>query len=135
VPDIKATMRKFIDEAVNKGNLNAADGLIPDSYVFHGADGKAITGIDAYKKFLGGVRASFPDIKYVIDDIAVDGNVMAIRASFTATHSVPIGNAAPTGNKVSMVEALFFRLENGKPVEEWQYLNQLSLMKQISPKK
>ena len=123
----KTMMRRAfedMDSAMIKNNIG-------QDYVLHLADGTDIVGVDQYIKFLNALVAAIPDIKYKVEDIVVDGDIIAIRACFTGTNTGPLRGIPPTGRKVSMREAFFFRLEGDKVVEEWSFLNYMALMQQL----
>jgi steroid delta-isomerase-like uncharacterized protein len=123
----KAMMRRVMEDmdvALIKENID-------QNYIFHSADGTEIVGAERYLQFLSALMASIPDIKYKVEDIVADGDIIAIRASFTGTNTGPLRGTPPTGRKVSMKEAFFFRWEGDKIVEEWNFINYMALMQQL----
>jgi steroid delta-isomerase-like uncharacterized protein len=123
----KTMMRRAMEDmdlAMIKSNIG-------QDYVLHLADGTEIVGADQYIKFVNALVAAMPDIKYKVEDIVADGDIIAIRASFTGTNTGPLRGIPPTGRKVSMREAFFFRLEGDKVVEEWSFINYMALMQQL----
>jgi steroid delta-isomerase-like uncharacterized protein len=123
----KTMMRRAMEDmdlAMIKSNIG-------QDYVLHLADGTEIVGADQYIKFVNALVAAIPDIKYKVEDIVADGDIIAIRASFTGTNTGPLRGIPPTGRKVSMREAFFFRLEGDKVVEEWSFINYMALMQQL----
>jgi steroid delta-isomerase-like uncharacterized protein len=127
----KALVRRTINEVVNKGNLAPVDGFFAANYVFHSADGTQLNGAAQFKQFITMLRGAFPDIQYNVDDIACDGDLVAVRASFTGTNTGSLRGMPPTGKKVIMQEALFYRMQGDKVVEEWQFINQMALLQQL----
>ena len=63
--------------------------------------------------------------------MACDGDILAVRASFTGTMTGPLRGIPPTGKKVAMREALFYRYEGDKIAEEWQFINQMAMLQQL----
>jgi steroid delta-isomerase-like uncharacterized protein len=123
----KTMMRRAMEDmdlAMIKSNIG-------QDYVLHLADGTEIVGADQYIKFVNALVAAIPDIKYKVEDIVADGDIIAIRASFTGTNTGPLRGIPPTGRKVSMREAFFVRLEGDKVVEEWSFINYMALMQQL----
>lgn len=127
----KETILRAIDEALNKGNLAVADSMFAPGYIFHAADGSQFEGLEGWKQYISTVRAAFPDIHCIEEGIACEGDTLAVHLRFTATHSGPLGGMPGTGRKVTMQEALFFRFEGEKLVEEWQFTNHLALLQQL----
>jgi predicted ester cyclase len=72
-----------MDLALTKKNIG-------ENYLLHSADGTEIGGADQYIQFLSALLAAIPDIKYKVEDILADGDIIAIRASFTGTNTGPL---------------------------------------------
>jgi steroid delta-isomerase-like uncharacterized protein len=127
----KALMRQGIDEVVNKGNLAPVDEVFAANYIGHLYDGTVLKGPEQFKQFITMLRSAFPDIKYKVEDMACDGDIIAVRASFTGSMTGPLRGIPPTGKKVVVEEALFYRFEGDKIAEEWSFLNQMALLQQL----
>jgi len=123
----KAIMRRALEEM----DIATIEKNIGPSYILHSADGTEINSPEQYIKFLTGLLGAFPDIKYKVEDIVADGNIVAIRASFTGTNIGSLRGMPPTGKKVVMKEAFFYRWEGDKVVEEWNFVNYMALMQQL----
>lgn len=127
----KAMIRRFLDEAFNKRNLAIADEILSSNYIFHAATGSQLNGPTAWKQFISETHNAFPDINCNVENIACDGDILAVRVSLTGTHTGLFRGIPATGKKVAIQEATFFRFEGDKPVEQWQFLNQLVLLNQL----
>ena len=127
----KASAKKGIDEVVNKGNLAPIDDFFDTNYVGHLTDGTQLNGKAEFKQFIMALLNAFPDIQYKVKDMACDGDILAVRTSFTGTMTGPFRGMPPTSKKVSMPEALFYRYEGDKIVEEWQFLNETAMLLQL----
>ncbi len=127
----KASARQAIDEVVNKGNLAPVDEFFAANYIGHLSDGAELNGPAEFKQFITLLRNAFPDIQYKVEDMACDGDILAVRTSFTGTMTGPLRGIPPTGKKVVMQEALFYRFEGDKIAEEWSFINQMALLQQI----
>jgi predicted ester cyclase len=127
----KAIIRRLIDGVFNKGNLAIADEILSPNYVFHIADGSVLKGQTAWKQFISGTLNGFPDINCSVENIACEGDVLALRVSLTGTNTGSFRGIPPTGKKVAIQEGSFFRFESDKPVEQWQFINHLVLLQQL----
>lgn len=127
----KALIRQAIDEMVNKGNLAPVDALFATNYIGYFSDGTVLNGAEGFRQFIIMLRGAFPDIQYNIEDIAWDGDLTAVRTSFTGTNNGSLMGIPPTGKKVNIQEALFYRWEGDKIVEEWQFINQMVMLQQL----
>jgi steroid delta-isomerase-like uncharacterized protein len=127
----KALARQVIDEIVNKGNFSPVDEFFVANYILHLSDGTQLNGPAQFKQFITMLRSAFPDIRYKVEDMACDGDILAVRTSFTGTMTGPLRGIPPTGKKVVMQEALFYRFEGDKIAEEWSFINQMALLQQL----
>lgn len=127
----KAVVRRFIDEALNKGNIAICDEVLSTNYVFHAADGSVFNGPVAWKQYISAVRNGFPDIRCNFENIVCEGDILALRTTLTGTNTGSYRGMAPTGKKVAIQEGAFFRFEGDKPVEQWQFINHLALLQQL----
>ncbi len=59
------------------------------------------------------LHEEFPDIRVKIEDMVAEGDVVAIRLTFSGTHS-------PTGERATWPEMVFARFSGGKAVESWE---------------
>lgn len=82
------------------------------------------------------LQAAFPDLRVKIEDIVAEGDRVAVRATWCATHRgvlqmlpVPASNRA-----VSFTGMVFWRVRDGKIVERWATIDRLGLQQQLAPK-
>jgi len=73
------TIRKIIEEAWNKSNLDVLDELFASDYVYHIPPLPDVEGLKAYKQRIASYRNAFPDLQITIDEIAIEGNTAAFR--------------------------------------------------------
>jgi predicted ester cyclase len=98
-------------------NLSAPPGVAPD---FEGG-----------KMSLGAFFRAFPDSRWTIDDMIAEGDRVATKKTFTGTHTAPFGEIPATGNRVTLQYVDIHRLRDGKIVEHWLSLDQLSFLQQL----
>jgi len=101
--EIKAIVRREIEQIWNNGNLAAADEIIAEHYVLHEAS-EDIKGLEAFKVFAADFRAAFHDVRFDIDDVIVEGDKVVVRYTFMGKH-------------------------DGE--ETWNYLDKLSVLVQL----
>lgn len=134
--DSKTVVLRSEAELWNKGNLAVADQLYSPAYICHFVAGIEWKGITDLKRQVTATRAAFPDWNEKIDEIFVAGDRVAIRFTSTGTQRGEFEGMAPTGRKVTIREAAFFRVVNGKIVEQWGFADSQALMQQLmSPQK
>ena len=127
----KHILRRIADEIVNGRNLAAADTLIARDYVFHGPGGLELRGPDGFTQMIGMYQTAFPDFNIVIEDMVEDGDRIAFRLTARGTHRGSLGPIAPTGTTVITNAIIINRFADGKCVEEWQSVDEVSLLRQL----
>ena len=126
----KAIERRIVDEALNEGNLAIMDEVVAPQYVFH-FPYMEVKGPEGCKQFANMMRNAFPDYHVTIDDIIGEGDMVAVRATVRGTHRGEFIGIAPTGKKVEIKEAVFIQFADGKAVEAWSYVDNLSVFQQL----
>jgi len=128
-----ALARQVIDEAWNNGDLNILNEVYTSDFVQHRTPYPDIEGLDGYKNYIEGTRDAYPDLKFTIKDIIIDGDKTVLLFTFRGTHKGEsvLFPVPPTGNKVEMKGCTVSRYVDGKTVEEWVYSDWLSLIQQI----
>jgi steroid delta-isomerase-like uncharacterized protein len=130
IEENKATIRRIIDELVNKGNLALADEVLASNYIYHFPT-HDIKGPEGFKEFIGMMRTAFPDLHVTIEDLIAEGDTVAARFTMQGTFKGELMGIAPTGRQLTFPEAVFIRFESGKEVEATAYGNMLSFNEQL----
>jgi ketosteroid isomerase-like protein len=101
----KAVVCRFITEVLVGGDVDVADEVLAPNYTSRaiGADR------EAFKAFIANSPA-FSDRRFDSHDLVADGDAVVARFSFEITD--------PTGRKVSARGLSFYRLADGKIVED-----------------
>jgi predicted ester cyclase len=110
----KAVVRQFINEALTGRNLAVADEVLAPNFV------NRMTGGDltAFKGMLTGMSAALSDFQIDIDDLVAEGDSVVARWNMAATHSGSLMGEEPTGNRVSTRGLTYYRLVDGRIVED-----------------
>ena len=128
--DNKEKVRRIVEEAINKGEMDVVNEAISEKYVYH-VPGNEVIGPDGFKLYIAMMRAALPDLKMTINAMIAEGDLVASRFTVSGTHHGDFMGVAPTGNKVTISEAIFIRFEGGKEVEAWPYADTLSIYQQL----
>src|SRR5919202_2529022 len=127
----KALFRYLVEQAWNKGNLEAADQVFAASFTHPHLASEPVSVPGRAKQFIAAYRRAFPDIHIQIEDQIAEEDRLAVRCRMQGTHAGELMGIPPTGRRVAAGVMLFFRFEAGKIVEEWIEFNQLSVLQQI----
>jgi predicted SnoaL-like aldol condensation-catalyzing enzyme len=131
----KAVVRRYVDEGMIGGDLSAVDRSYAPEFVYHnpvvGEMPSLPPGPEGVKLLIGATRAAFPDMRYTIDVIIAEGDMVSVFYSWTATHTGDLGGIPATGKRVSAMGAMACRVSGGKIVEEWDVDDRLGVMQQL----
>lgn len=115
----EAVIRRFYEELWNRWELGVADEIVASNVCFRGSLGTSVVGVEAFKDYVGQVRAAFPDWQNHIDElIAADDKVIA-RLTCSGTHSGDLFGIPPTDRRVVYVAAAIFQLRAGRIKDAW----------------
>lgn len=121
------TVRRIYDECLNGGRIERLREVVSDDFV--GPQGER--GPDAFGRTLAALRTGFPDIRFTVEDVVADGDRVAIRWTWRATHTGTFRGLAPSGKPVIDTGMAFYRLEGGKVVRAWLETDRLGVLQQI----
>jgi predicted SnoaL-like aldol condensation-catalyzing enzyme len=126
----KALDRRYVEEVLNKGNVDVIDEIMAPAYVGH-TPGLPLADRDADKGFISMVHAGFPDIQFRLEDQIAEGDDVVHRFTARGTHTGEFMGIPPTGKRAEITGINVNRFKDGKVVESWGILDTLSLMQQL----
>jgi steroid delta-isomerase-like uncharacterized protein len=128
----KATVLRFYEEVWNKGNVDFAVEVFAEDYIRHDLrPTEALPGPEGQRKIAAEFRAAFPDLRWDVDLILAEGDLVAGHWTARGTNTGPWGGAEPTGKKAEFSGVNIFRFANGKVVEIWNHRDDLGLREQL----
>ncbi len=127
----KAVVRRFIEEVQNKKNMDLFDELNASDFVNLSAPPGMPTDREGGKMFLGGFLNAFPDSQITIDDMIAEGDRVVTKKTFTGTHTGEFGGIPTSGNSVTIQYVDILRLRDGKIIEHWLCMDQLTFLQQL----
>jgi steroid delta-isomerase-like uncharacterized protein len=133
----EARKQKIIDmyDATNKGDIQPLRDLLADDFVSYGGAGfQDLHGAEAFINLWKTFTAAFPDLTFEVKHCIVgDDDYAAVRGIQRGTHLGNfLGMIPATGIKVEWSGTAIFRFNSeGRIVERWQDLDNLSLFQQL----
>lgn len=127
---IKAVFQRAIDNW-NNGNLAAYLELYDSQIVLHGFPPGLPPGVAGAALFYEEVWRAFPNPQLMIDQVVVEGDVLACRYRLQATHQGEFMGVPATGKAVLVPGMTMLRLANGKCVERWNQADMLGWLQQL----
>ncbi len=114
------------------GNLGLLDELAsPDIVVSYPMPPEPLRGAEAFRAFLKEFFTGLPDSTVTVDDIIAEGDRVACRRTLRATHEGPLFGFPATGRQVRISGFTFYRIADGKVIEEAGAGNTIGLMQQL----
>ena len=129
--DNEALVRRYFAEVWSSGNLAVIDELVTLHHITHDPIAGEIRGPAPIKAQVRAYRDAFPDLSFVLDDVFVSGDRVAIRWTATGTHERAFMGIAPTGKTQSIVGLSIARVANGKLLESWTSFDTLRLAQNL----
>lgn len=114
-------------EAFNRGELGVVDELVGAE--FAGPQGQ--NGPAGFKAVVVGLRVAFPDIRYTLDDVVVEGDRVAARWHWVGTHKAPFRDFPANGRTISHTASGIFRFKAGKIVAATLEMDRLGFLEQL----
>ena len=127
----KALVRRLVEEAQVKGNLDVIDELLADDFIDHtpleGLPGTR----EGVRMLFAALREAFNDLRVEISEQIAEGDKVATRKTFTGTHTGPFLGIPATGAPVrfEVIDILTFR--GDKITEHRVVVDKLGLLRQL----
>ncbi len=120
-------------EALNKHMIDGQEAFWKEDAVWHGPAGAGVK--ESLKHFQDGWQRpfleAFPD-KNTVDELVIgEGEYAAAMGSVTATHVGEFMGAEGTGKTINLKYMDFWRVEEGKIVENWVLIDIVDFFRQI----
>jgi steroid delta-isomerase-like uncharacterized protein len=127
----KTIIRQFIDETLNKGDIEAAEKFVAKDVIEQVPFPGQGPGIEGLKDVLAGMRAAFPDMHWTVQEQIAEGDKVVSRFEWTGTHRGPFLGVEPTGRPVQVWGIVIDRLQDGKIKNTCILMDALGLMAQL----
>lgn len=129
--DNKALVRRYIEEAWNKGNVSIIDDLMSDDYTRHVSGCPAPLTRESHKKRILQIHRALPDVTMTIEDMIAAGDRVVSRVTLRGTQRDTFMGIPATGRQVTVTGIDIARVVGGKLVEHWAEMDTLGLIKQL----
>ena len=128
----KACVRRLFEEVWNGGKLGLLDTLIGAAYVDHNPAPGQPAGAAGVKGKVDVLRTAFPDLRFTLEELVAEGDLVAARYSWRGTHKGEAFLGIPPSGKAILVRGMdFFRLREGRIVERWDNVDELGMLTQL----
>jgi steroid delta-isomerase-like uncharacterized protein len=124
-------MERYTSEFLTTGDVALAEEFVSPDMVMHYPGQPVLRGRNVYLGIVAANRDAFPDLVWTVEEIVVDADTVAVRYSMTGTHRGSFAGIPPTGAAVVAQSMAFYRLSDGKIVEERAQLDMLGILQQL----
>jgi len=134
--DDKALVRRTIEEAWTKGNLDQLDEIVDVSHVDHGRHPEEVGGPAGRRQQIAMYRTAFPDFQATVEEQIAEGDKVVTRWTFRGTHlgalqHPRLGTIPPTHKAVEFSGLTISHIVAGKIVDSWTIWDRLGLLQQL----
>ncbi len=126
----EATVRRYLEEVWEQGQLGLIDQLIAEDYVRHHG-GRIRRGRAALRQLVERNRNTYRDLDVTIDELAEANGIVAARLTVTGTDQGGVMGLDPTNRRVSVTCMGFFRLAGDQIAESWHCLDEFHVLQQL----
>jgi steroid delta-isomerase-like uncharacterized protein len=129
--DYKELAQRWYSEVMSEGKAEVIDELCAPDFVDRNPFPGTSADLAGLKDFVAQIRAAFPDLQMTADDLIVEGDRLAARATMRGTHEGHFMGIPPSGKKVEVSNYDFVRFENDQAAEHWGVIDSDALMEQL----
>ncbi len=134
--DPKQLISRFVEELWNERQLEVADAIFAKDCVTHqlrsGWPVDAVPrGPEAIKEHVASWIASFPDLRFSIEQMMSEGDRVVMQLLVEGTHQGPWLGIPASGKKLQIRMFTVHRVVQGKIVEDWVLVDSLGVFQQL----
>lgn len=126
-----AVVRRFIEETINRGQIDSAAQFACEDVVEQVPFPGQGPGLKGLKDVLRGMRVAFPDLYFSVEEQIAEGDKVATRFEWTGTHRGKFLGVAATGRSVKVWGMVIDRLQSGRIKDTRIIMDMLGLMTQL----
>jgi steroid delta-isomerase-like uncharacterized protein len=127
----KAVIRRFVEQVQNKKDFTVYDELTDPEFVNLSAPPGVPADSEGGRMWLSTFADAYPDAEFRIDDMIAEGDRVVTRKTFSGTHTGDFGGIPATGKRVTLQYVDIMCVREGKIVEHWLSMDQLSWLQQL----
>ena len=127
----KAVITAFLEDVINDGRLERADDLVALDFVELDPLLGQQQGREGLKAVIGGMRAAFPDMHWVMDEMIAEDDRVVTRFTWTGTHRGTFLGIPATGKGVTVKGVVIDQLAAGRMAKSRILMDTMGLMQQL----
>ncbi|MEV4262459.1 ester cyclase [Kribbella sp. NPDC049584] len=127
----KAVIRRFVEEVQNGKDFHVYDELNDPEFVNLSSPPGVPADREGGKVFLQAFAEAYPDATFTIDDMIAEGDQVVTKKTMSGTNTGDFAGVPATGRRVTLQYLDIMRVRDGRIVQHWNILDQLSWLTQL----
>jgi steroid delta-isomerase-like uncharacterized protein len=127
----KKFMSNFIEEVINKKNLDAADDLVAADFIEYLPFPGQGPGREGLKFAINAMLTGFPDMNWTVQEQIAEGETVVTRFTWTGTHDGAFMGIPPTNKKVEVWGVVIDVVRDGLFAESRIIMDTVGLLQQV----
>lgn len=127
----KKFMNDFIEEVINKKNLDACNDLVSEDFIEEVPFPGQGPGREGLKFALNSMFTGFPDMNWTVDEQIAEGEKVVTRFTWTGTHQGEFMGIPATGKSVEVWGVVIDVVRNGLFSESRIIMDTVGLLQQL----
>lgn len=129
--DNKTVIRAFVEDVINQGRLERANDLVAEDFIELDPLPGQQQGKEGLKDVIAAMRAAFPDIHWVLEEMIAEDDKVVSRFTWTGTHRGSFLGIPSTNRKVSVKGVVIDRLEAARMADSRILMDTMGMMQQL----
>lgn len=127
----KKFMNYFIEEVINKKNVNATDALVSEGFIEHVPFPGQQPGREGLKFVLNAMFTAFPDMSWTVNEQIAEGEKVVTRFTWTGTHRGEFMGIPATEKRVEVWGVVIDVVRNNFFSESRIIMDNIGLLQQL----
>ena len=127
----KQIINYFIEEVINRKNLNAVDNIVSEDFIEHIPFPGQGPGSEGLKFVLNSMFTGFPDMKWMVHEQIAEGEKVVTRFTWTGTHKGEFMGIPATDKRVEVWGVVIDVVRNKLFAESRIIMDNIGLLQQL----
>ena len=127
----RAVVQRFLEEVINQGRLEQADEIVAEDFVELDPLPGQRQGREGLKEVIGMLRAAFPDMHWVVEEMIAEGEQVVTRFTWTGTQQGTFMGIPATGRNVVVKGVVIDRIVGGMMTDSRILMDTMGMMQQL----
>ena len=127
----RAVVQRFLEEVINEGRLEQADEIVAEDFVELDPLPGQRQGREGLKEVIGMLRAAFPDMHWVVEEMIAEGEKVVTRFTWTGTQQGTFMGMPATGRSVAVKGVVIDRIIGGMMTDSRILMDTMGMMQQL----